>query len=291
MSTTDAAALQRSRTLCRRLAAEGATNFHFAFRVLPAAERRAMFALYAFCRVADDISDEPMPDGEREARFRRLEADLGLTCAGAPPRGGIFPALGEACARHRLPLEELREVIGGCRMDREVTRYGTFDELHAYCWKVACIIGALTMRIAGVDPAAHPTYVRDGGTAVQMTNILRDVGEDAARGRIYLPGEDLSRFGVPEQDILARRATPALRDLVQFEAERVRALYRSAEASVPRAVRDRLLPLEIIQRIYRRVLDRLEAQGYDPFAGRASLPRSAKIAIALGFMVRRSLGL
>jgi phytoene synthase len=278
---------------CAEITRAGAKNFYYAFRLLPRAERAAMYALYAFCREADDLVDEPGPREEARARLEALRGALARAFVGAPA-GPVLTALAAVRARFDLDRAHLDAVIDGCAMDLDRARYATFADLEVYLDRVASAVGRATMQVFGLDPLARADYARAGGYSVQLTNIIRDIPEDLDRGRVYLPAEDLARFGVAEEDL---RRAPAggpsgpVRDLIRFEVERARALYAEARAALPEAERRRLLPLTAISRIYERVLDAIEARGFDVWSARASIPGWRKALLGLGTLARARLGL
>jgi len=275
---------------CAALTRAQAKNFYYAFLLVPRAEREAMFALYGFCRVADDIVDEPGTLDQKRRDLVALRGALDAAWAGEP-RGAVLTALRAVQGRYPLSKQHLVAVIDGCEMDLEQRRYRTYEELAVYLDRVASAVGRATMEIFGIDPNARERYAVAGGQSVQLTNILRDVREDLERDRIYLPQEDLERFGVSEEGLAARRVDGPFRALMAFEVERARRLYHEARESLSEAERRRLLPLTAISRIYERVLDRIEAAGYDVFEQRASLPGWRKATLGLGTWLRARLHL
>ncbi len=287
------AELDRAFDHCARVVRANAKNFYYAFAILPRERRRAMHALYAFCREADDIVDEPGATEAKRAALARFRAALdacyeGRT-EGAPT--STFTALAEVVRRARISKRHLADVIDGCEMDLDRARYETWEELRGYLDRVASAVGRATIELYGLDPAALAEYAAAGGAAVQLTNILRDVREDAARGRVYVPQEDLRRFGVAESDLGAAAPTPAFRDLLRFEAARARDLYAAAWRSIGDRERRTLLPLDAILRIYRRLLDAIERRGYDVLSARVAIPAWRKAAVGLGTLARARLGL
>jgi phytoene synthase len=267
-----------------------AKNFYYAFRLLPPEPRRAMYALYTFCREADDIVDEPGEVGDKRLELAAFGKGLSACMAGEP-EGPMYVALAEVCQRYGVSETHLRHVIDGCAMDLETLRYDTYEDLALYLDRVASAVGRATMQVFGIDPAQREAYAVSGGQSVQLTNIIRDVKEDLDRDRIYLPKEDLERFSVTEADLLAGVMTDDLRALMKFQVERARSLYAVARDSLPGEERRRLLPLTAISRIYERVLDQIEARSYDVFAGRARLSGWRKASVGLSTWVRARLGL
>jgi 15-cis-phytoene synthase len=260
---------------CEALTSREARNFYYPIRGLTRDRRRAMCAVYAFSRGADDIADEPGID-DRAGRFadfrRRLEAAFAGT-----PEGEVFVALADAAQRFKLPQRHLAEIIDGAEQDLSVTRYATFADLRAYCYKVASAVGLVCVEIFGYSDPAARTHAETLGIGMQLTNILRDVAEDARRGRIYLPAEELARFGVREEDVLALRLTPAFVELMKFQVARARETFANSEKLFPLLERKaRFCPLAI-RGLYAGILDRIEKRGHDVFAGRVSLSAPAKI--------------
>jgi phytoene synthase len=213
-----------NRTLTHRAGA----NFSVGFRFLPRERRQAVYAAYAWCRLADDAVDEGDPAGA-PGRLDGWERELDAVYEGRPASAAGV-ALAEALPRFPIPKEAFEGLLAGCRQDLVKTRYATFDELLGYCDLVASTISTISLAIFGGlgDPRAEARG-RELATALQLTNIVRDVGEDVVRGRIYLPLEDLRRFGVSEEDLLARRAGPGLEALVSWEARRALEFFRAAE--------------------------------------------------------------
>lgn len=283
-------ALKRAFAHCARVTRASAKNFFYAFAILPRARREAMYAVYAFCRAADDISDEPGALEKKREEFARFREALDRACAGTP-EGPVFLALADVVRRYRLSKTHLLHVVDGCEMDLVKERYATFDELAAYLDRVASAVGRVTIQLFGLDPEKLAVYAIAGGYAVQLTNILRDVKEDFERGRVYLPAEDLARFGVADADLAANAPGERFRELMRFEVARARRYYDDARAAIGDRERRRLLPLEAIVKIYSRLLDAIEARGYDVLSGRVAIPGWHKAALGIGTLARARLGL
>lgn len=249
-----------------------------------------MYAVYAFCREADDAVDEGGSREEKAAALDRLRRGLDGCFAGTPD-GAMFRALAAVARRYGLDRRHLAHVLDGCAMDLDTARYETFADLGRYLDAVASAVGRITMQIFGIDPEKYADYAIAGGYAVQITNILRDVKEDHARDRIYIPHEDLRRFNVPEADLGAAAPTLAFRKLMEFEVARNREYYAKAKATLPERERRRLLPLTAITKIYARLLDRIERAGYDVLSQRIAVPGWRKAAIGLGAWARAKLRL
>jgi phytoene synthase len=264
---------------CERLARRAAGNFYHAFRVLPAEQRRAMCALYAFLRVADDLSDEPGPAEAKRAALAGWRQSLRAALEG-DYRHPIYPALHAAVARFGVPARHLEAALDGVTMDLTRERYDTFGELYRYCYHVASAVGLSCIRIWGYAGADDPAPAEAAGVALQLTNILRDVAEDAARGRVYLPREDLDRFGCSPERLLAGPCDERFRALMRFQAERAYGYYDAAApltGLLPAAGRAVFL---VILRTYRALLDRIVERGFDVFAGRVRLSAWHKLWLA-----------
>jgi phytoene synthase len=217
---------------CEQKAAQSGSSFYYSFRLLPPERRRAITALYAFCREVDDVVDE-VSDANvsriKLAWWRNQVAEL----FAAQPQHPVALALQPIVVRFALPQDAFQEIIDGMEMDLDATRYLDFVALEKYCHKVAGVVGLTSARIFGFSEASTLGYARDLGIAFQLTNIIRDVGEDARRGRIYLPQDELARFGVTAADILQGHETPAFVALMQFQVQRAREWYARALAQLP----------------------------------------------------------
>ncbi|HOX44198.1 MAG TPA: squalene/phytoene synthase family protein [Myxococcota bacterium] len=265
---------------CRAVLARSGSSFRTAFRLLPAEPRDALTAFYAYCREVDDAVDEAPDELCARRALAGWRARLEAALAGRPG-GPVEEALAWAAGRYRLPRAHLELVIEGVEQDLAQRRFRTFQELHAYCYRVASAVGLVCAAVQGGRGAEVELYAELSGVAVQLTNVLRDLGEDAARGRIYLPLEDLEAFGVSEADILGRRPTPALGQLLRFEAARAQALYAQAAAALPPALAARLYFCEALRETYQRLLARLVAADLPVFGARVSLPAWEKLLVVL----------
>ncbi|MGH9720902.1 MAG: phytoene/squalene synthase family protein [Bryobacteraceae bacterium] len=266
--------LEDSFAHCRRIARSRAKNFYYAFLLLPAAERDAMCSIYAFMRYCDDLSDEPGATREALAEWR---AALDRTLAGDASGHLALPAFGATVERYKIPPEYFYEMIDGVTSDLEPRRIGTFDELYRYCYQVASVVGLTTVHVFGFDSPEALPLAEKCGVAFQLTNILRDVREDAGRGRIYLPGEDLAKFGVSPADLAHGGATTRFRELMRYEATRARDYYRQAEP-LPRMIRPPCRrALRALIGIYSSLLGKIERSNYDVLRGRISLSAPEKL--------------
>jgi phytoene synthase len=267
-----------------RVTRQSGTNFYYAFRVLPKEKRRALYAFYAFCRVVDDCVDEE--GGEGEAGLGRWLAEVHRAYAGKAETD-LGRELAETVARFPIPRACFEDVVAGCRMDITTRRYPTFAELRAYCERVASAVGLASIEIFGYDDPRTREYAIELSLALQLTNILRDLGADAARDRLYLPLEDLARFGVGEAELLAAArgpgaARPAGADsLLAFEAVRTRSHYAAAARVLPEKDRRSMLPAEIMGAIYRAILEEWARRGHPVGGPRVQLGQARKAALAL----------
>lgn len=260
---------------CAEITRRASSNFYYAFMLLAPERRRALYAVYAFCRFVDDIADDESIR-EPAALLKKWREELGRVYGGEPDRG-ISRALADSAKRFRIPREYFEEVIAGVEMDLTRRRYATFKELRQYCYRVASAVGLICIEIFGYTNPAAKIYAEKLGIAFQLTNILRDVMEDAARGRIYIPVEDLARFGVTEQEIIAGVYSPNFVRLMQFEAARAQDFYREAEAALPPEDRSTLLTAEAMRMIYGALLEQIVRSNYRVLDRRLSLSAPKKL--------------
>ena len=255
------------------------TSFYYAFLVLPAEQRKAIIAVWDFCRAVDDAVDEG-GENPREAIcvWRR---ELARCYEGAMPQTVQGRRLQPYLSRFDLPRDAFADVIDGVAMDLDTTRYQTFDELLEYCRRVASAVGLICIRIFGCrDPKARD-YAVNLGVALQLTNIVRDIKDDLARGRVYLPLDDLAAAGCTVEDLAAGRMTPAVRQLIAFQCRRARDYYQRAVDDRPDADRRRLIAAEIMRAVYFETLRRVERRHYDVFSGPVRPARPIQAAIAI----------
>ncbi len=262
-----------ARAICKR----HARTFYFASVFLPRAKREAAYAVYAFCRLLDDAADT---GGDLFVFDKALDAAYAGSAAevGNEQERLALIAFGETVRRYDIPKRYFDDLAAGCRMDLTVNRYATWDELRVYCYHVAGVVGLIMCRVFGLaDPAAERQAVVMG-EAMQLTNILRDVGEDRSLGRIYLPGEDLARFGYGEAELMAGVVNEPFRQLMRFEVERARSLYRDGAAGLAALADDgSRFTASAMGVIYAGILGAIERQGYDVFARRARLSTTQKL--------------
>ena len=244
-----------------------ASNLALAFIMLPREKRAGMSALYAFCREVDDVADEEtVPLEQRRARLAEWRADVRTACDGGQPQMPVNRELQPFIAAHRLPFALFDDLIRGVEMDLDVTRYETWEELEQYCYRVASVVGLLSIEIFGYTHPGCRDYAVHLGKALQLTNILRDVGNDAARGRIYLPLAELKRHQVTEAEILAGEFSPRFRKLAQTTASRARHHYARARATLPPQDRQAMVAAELMGAVYWRLLRKLEQRDFPVLA-------------------------
>jgi phytoene synthase len=280
--------------VCRHIARSAAKNFYYGFLVLPARKRNALSAVYAFMRHADDISDDPsIPAPQRREKLDEWINALGRVIAGEATDDPVLFALADSQKVHKIPMELLEKLVYGTAMDVPLQRiskplpdekiaelhYDTFAQLYDYCYHVASVVGLICIRIFGYrDPRAEK-LAEQTGVAFQLTNIIRDVKEDAEMGRIYLPKEDLTRFGVAAESLANGSAAASLRPVLEFEAERARQFYRAANELLPLVDEESQAALWTLVEIYRRLLKRIAARNYDVFSERVRLSTAEKLTV------------
>ena len=264
---------------CQDRAAKSGSSFYYSFMFLPPEQRQAITALYAFCREVDDVVDECHDVSLAQIKLEWWRQELERIFSGTPTHP-VGLALQDVLTRFKLPQEQLLEIIDGMAMDLSQTRYLDFKGLQLYCYRVASVVGLLSAEIFGHEHRQTLKYAHDLGLALQLTNIIRDVGEDARRGRIYLPIEDLQRFGVPAKDILEARYSDAFRELMAFQAERAEHFYEQALAQLPAGDRKAQRPGLVMAAIYRTLLREIAADGFQVLDRRISLTPVRKVWIA-----------
>ncbi len=260
------------------------TSFYYSFLVLPAAQRRAIVAVWDFCRAVDDAVDEEpsaegLPSGCEAVHFwrRELDACYGKGDPSTPQARELRPFV----RAFDLPRGAFDDVIDGVAMDLDHTRYETFEDLFEYCRRVASAVGMICIRIFGCTNPAADAYALNLGIALQLTNILRDIKDDYARGRVYVPLADLNAHGCNVDDLAKGAVTPAVRKLLAFECDRARSFYQRAVDARPDEDRRRLVAAEIMRAVYFETLQRIERSGYDVFTTRARVPKPQQAMIAL----------
>jgi 15-cis-phytoene synthase len=295
------AQLTMAYSVCRGITRSNAKNFYYAFLVLPKPKRQALCAVYAFMRRCDDIADDPtLSLEERRFKLETWLSALHRVQQGEPSDDPILLALTDAQRRYIIPAGLLDELATGTAMDVEGTQneaapaipnltvqYKTFEDLRGYCYRVASVVGLVCIHIFGYrDPAAEP-LAEQCGLAFQLTNIIRDVKEDAAMGRVYLPEEDLAKFGLSAADLLSTPDPARIRALLQLEADRARQFYQSGDQLIPYISEDSQPALWVLVNIYRKLLEKIATRQYDVFTGKISLTVSEKLRVlGKGFLQR-----
>jgi len=293
-------------SVCRSITRAAATNFYYAFLVLPKRKRQALNAVYAFMRRCDDIAD----DASVPVQERRQKLDLWLNAfhraqSGQPTDDPVLLALTDAQRRHGIPPDLLDQLAYGTAMDltddldeslasgaarrTPHIHYQTFEDLYRYCYYVASVVGLVCIRVFGYRDAAAEPLAERCGLAFQLTNIIRDVKEDATMGRVYLPEQDLANFGVSASELSSGPDPARYRPLLAMEAERAREFYRAGDALIPLVEEDSQPALWVLLTIYRKLLDKIESRQYDVFSGRVALSTREKLVIlGKGFLKRLS---
>jgi len=264
---------------CEQKAAASGSSFYYSFRFLPPERRRAITALYAFCREVDDVVDECTDTQLAAQKLAWWRAEISQLFAGRPSHP-VTQALAPAVGAYGLEARRMAEIIDGCEMDLTQSRYLDFKGLERYCYHVASAVGLLATRIFGYRDARTLDYAKNLGIALQLTNIIRDVGEDARRNRIYLPVDELQAHGVTAADILNGRHSPAFLTLMRFQAGRAREYYERALAALPAEDRRAQRPGLIMAAIYRQLLEEIERDGFQVLDRRISLTPLRKLWIA-----------
>ena len=280
--------MQESRTITRK----SASNLALAFVLLPQAKRDAMSALYAFCRQVDDVADdESVPDGERREQLSAWRADVRRACGAESPQFVVNRELQPVIREYRLPFDLFDELIRGVEMDLDIKRYESYEPLDLYCYRVASVVGLLSIEIFGYRDPACRDYAIHLGKALQLTNILRDVGCDAARGRIYLPLSELARWQISPDDILAGRYSEGFTQLARSVAERARHFYRLAAETLPPGERRSMLAAELMGAVYWRLLRKLERTRFQVLGSQPTrLNKAHKLLLIGGTWARFALG-
>jgi phytoene synthase len=264
---------------CQAKAAQSGSSFYYSFLFLPPERRRAITALYAFCREVDDVVDECTDAGVARLKLAWWRGEVAQVYDGHPSHP-VAVALAAVKDRFSLPQERFQEIIDGMEMDLNHAGYADFESLRLYCHRVASVVGLLSAEIFGYRDARTLDYARDLGLAFQLTNIIRDVGEDARRGRIYLPREEMQRHGVSAGDIVAARETANFRSLMEFQIGRAVEFYRRALETLPALDRRSQRPGLVMAAIYRTLLDEIKADGCRVLTRRTSLTPIRKLWIA-----------
>jgi phytoene synthase len=274
---------EESFAYCRALTRAHAKSFYFSSFALPRRKKDAAYAVYAFCRFADDLLDEDLlktEQGKAEARSKLrelLQARYGRADLGLP----FTEAFRRTVSEYGIPAKLFEELIEGVCMDSGPVRIRNFDELHLYCYRVASVVGLMMSRIFGLKDERGAEQAIEMGMAMQLTNILRDVKEDFEKGRIYLPMDELKRFELGEGDLAAGRADERWKQFMKFQVERARAYYRRGEAGIPLLEPDgSRMTVALMSAVYAGILDEIERAGYDVFRGRLHVSFARKLFLA-----------
>jgi phytoene synthase len=264
----------------------GRSSFQYSFSFLPRTQREALRTVYAFCRITDDLVDNKDDVVTNIDRLRKWRSELESALNG----NSEYPLLNQLNAiakRFNIPVVHFHELLKGVEMDLVKNRYQTFEELKEYCYHVASSVGLMCLGIFGSKDQRTREYAINLGIALQMTNILRDVGVDASYGRIYLPLEDLHRFNLREEDILAHRYSPAFRSLMEFEATRAEECFHHAQSALPPTDKRAMFAAKIMERIYFHTLLRIREENYDVFTKPVYLPRTIQFLIAVKYWLKQ----
>ena len=264
---------------CQEKCAASGSSFYYSFLFLPPERRRAIMALYAFCREVDDVVDECHDLSLAGTKLAWWRQEVGRI-TGGQPQHPVTQALAGLDPNIHLPQEQLLEIIDGMEMDLQQSRYLDFKGLSLYCYRVASVVGLLAAEIFGYEDRQTQKYAHDLGMAFQLTNIIRDIGEDARRGRIYIPIDELKQFNVPAADILNGRYSDNFTALMRFQAERAEHYYDQALAQLPAVDRKRQRPGLIMAAIYRTLLDEIKFDNFQVLHQRVSLPPTRKLWLA-----------
>ncbi|MFN2239538.1 MAG: phytoene/squalene synthase family protein [Thermoanaerobaculia bacterium] len=264
---------------CRRITHRYGANFSVGFRFLPRVKRRAVYAAYAWCRQADDIADEPGSD--ILPRLEAWQAELD-SCYEGSPSHPITIALADSLRYFPIPKEAFVALVDGCRQDLVKIRYADFAELLVYCDLVASSISDISLSIFGYTNPEATSWGRNLSTALQLTNITRDIGDDLDRDRIYLPATELAQFGVTEEDLRARTRSRAMEEMILFQVDRAEDYFRRAEPLLKELAFDARFPTLLMGAVYARVLEKIRAEPFAPLERRISLSTGEKVGLVLG---------
>jgi phytoene synthase len=280
--------MQHSRAITRK----SASNLTLAFVLLPRAKREAMSALYAFCREVDDVADNESASVEhRRAQLAGWRNDIRNACENGSPQFAVNRELQPVIRKFHLPFAFFDELIKGCEMDLDTNHYENFEQLELYCYRVASVVGLLSIEIFGYKNSASRDYAIYLGKALQLTNILRDVCNDAGRGRIYLPLADLKKFGVTPGEILQSRYSDRYRALAQHVAARAKNFYHLAQKTLPAEDRNSMVAAELMGAVYWKLLEQLERQDFKVFSRRlVRLSKPYKLMLMFRSWIRFATG-
>jgi phytoene synthase len=274
---------------CSRLTRKSRSNFYYSFLFLSKEKREAMYAVYAFCRSVDDVADGDAPVAEKQQRLDEWRREIDRCYAGRPEHP-ISVTLAQSIQHFPIPKDYFEELIAGVEMDLTHNRYPTFRDLYEYCYRVAGVVGLMCIEIFGYRNPKAKDYAVNLGVALQLTNIMRDIQVDAERDRIYLPQDEMARFGYSEAELLRGSYTPAYLALMRFASTRAHQYFQNAHQLLAAEDRRSLFAAEIMGAIYYRLLEAIEASGYRVFDRTITLPTTYKLWIALATWARSRRG-
>jgi len=272
----------------RKLARATASNFYYSFLLLPSAQRRAIKDVYAFCRLLDDVVDEDQTGRDPYAELEHWRAEVEAIYQGCPD-SEFGEQLLISVEEFDLPKQSFLDLIDGMEMDLKWRSYQTFADLREYCYRAASAVGLICIEIFGYESARTREYAVNLGLALQLTNILRDLKEDTARGRTYIPIEDLDRFGYSERELRENLYNRPFVELMKYEHARARSYFEKAAASLPDQDRPSMFAAEIMGAIYKELLDRMPAVQFDVFHNRLTVSKSRRLQIALRIWLKSKL--
>lgn len=275
-------------TVAAAITRQSNTSFYYSFSLLPRHKREAIQTVYAFCRYTDDIVDEERDERRKVVLLRKWRMELGHALRGTSSLP-LLNQLSTTARKFRIPVDHFYELIRGAEMDLSKNRYNTFEELHEYCYLVAGSVGLMCREIFGYKNESTREYALNLGIALQLTNILRDVQDDAKRGRIYIPLEDMKKFGYSEDDLLNCRYTPEFVQLMRFELERARKYFAAAQESLKDEDKGFFFPARIMWSIYAHILNRIERSNFNVFERRISISTPFKFLIAVRYWLSHQL--
>ena len=264
------------------------SNFYFSFLLLPQPKREAIETIYAFCRYTDDIVDEEADPSEKHRRLRQWTNEVQHALYGRS-RYGFLNKLGAIIRRFNIPVEHFHDLLAGMEMDLSKSRYRTFEELEEYCYRAASTVGLICAEVFGYTHESTREYAVNLGKALQLTNILRDIKTDAKKGRIYLPQEDLRRFGYSEEELMNGVYNEAFVSLMKFECDRARSYFRAAKAALAEDDKPLFYAARTMGNIYYLLLRRIESAHYDVFSKRIRLASPVKLLVAMVLRLRNRL--
>ena len=270
--------LESAYEACRTITRREAKNFYYAFLTLPVAKRRAIYAAYAFCRLCDDSVDEETSADAKLKALSDLQANLDNTYSGSAS-SPVYVALADVARNYKIPQAYFQEIILGVESDLVKDHFQNFDELKDYCYRVASVVGLICLQIFGYEDDDAKEYAVDLGLAMQLTNIIRDVREDLDMGRVYLPQDEMARFGYSEEDLKNGVRNEAFLELMRFQSQRAREYFDRGFKLLPYLSRRSRACPAVLGALYSKVLDRIEASDYDVLESRVSLSKAEKIGI------------